>query len=270
MLKNSVLFLIVLLLLVNTSSAMALAGNEDEAYEEAIEILSELKERGKTVIILDSSMDIKVPNIDLERYIQMEQSKVFTTNPRESRLLSEGTINDILHIYPELETVDLTKWTYARFDEYDRIMTNQKKEKPTGEQIKQLEERNITLIDADRLLREYWSYETLLEETDARIRERLIDIYLINLIAAQNLVVGHSQNTAMISTHKADSIFEKAVALGPRRTKKEAQIIYHMLIGSDQAYSFLERFAAFSPNNMFEMAQSAQSGLIELPGLLQD
>ncbi len=270
MLKKSVLFLTVMLLFVNTSSALALAGNEDEAYEEAIEILSELKERGKTVIILDSSMDIKVPNIDLERYIQMEQSKVFTTNPRESRLLSEGTINDILIIYPELETVDLTKWTYARFDEYDRIMTNKKKEKPTGEQIKQLEERSISLTDADRLLREYWSYEALLEETDARIRESLIDVYLINLIAAQNLVVGNSQSTAMISTHEADLIFEKAVAWGPRRTKKEVQIIYHMLSGTDQIYSFLERFAAFSPNNMFEMAQSAQSGLIELPSLLQN
>lgn len=267
MLKKSVAFLIVILLFSNASTAITLAGDEDEAYEYAIEIESELKERGKTVIILDSSMDIEVPNIDIIAYIQAEKGKVFTENPRESRLLSMATIEEIWIIYPELKEMDLIKWSYARFDEYDRVMTNKKKEKPTLEQMKRLEERNITLLDADRLLREYWSYETLLEKSDAEIRESLIDIYLVNLIAAKNLVVGAGQGTATALTHESVASLEKEAMLGPRKGNEEAQLVFNMLYQVDQSYSFTESFKAYSMKGLFAIYQSARSGLITLPGL---
>jgi|GEM_PF-3273357 len=195
--KKLVILLIAVLMISNAT--FALAGSDDmyenynDDYKLAMDMLSEISAKGNTVVLKESSLNIEVPSIDLELYIQKEQERVLGKNPRESRLLSVDIIDDILILYPELKEVDLTKWTYAKFGEYDQAMTS-KKGQPTDEEVKLLNERGITVSDAKALTKIFGSYKLLLEKTDGEIKEELTEIYLNNLIAAKNLVVEPMQD----------------------------------------------------------------------------
>lgn len=198
--KKLVILLITALMLSNATFALAgsdgMYENYNDDYKFAMDMLSEISAKGNTVVLKESSLNIEVPNIDLELYIQTEKDRVLGKNPRESRLLSVDIIDDIMNLYPELEEVDLEKWTYAKFDEYDRLMTC-KKGQPTELEAKRLKERGISLSDAKALTKEYGSYKVLLEKTDNEIKEAITKIYLINLEAAKNLVVEPIQYDTM-------------------------------------------------------------------------
>jgi hypothetical protein len=108
--KKIVILLIVVLMLSNVTFALAgsdgMYENYTDEYKLAMDMLSEISIKGNSVVLKESSLNIEVPKIDLELYIQKEQERVLGKNPRESRLLSVDIIDDILNLYPELKEVD--------------------------------------------------------------------------------------------------------------------------------------------------------------------
>jgi len=155
----------------------------------------------------DCSMKIEIPNILLEsindtRKITDEQKEWLTKNgylesfeklvTRQDYLNAKNkifisnkeTIIHIKEIYPELYKEDLSKWTYEKFNTYSQERSKDIEYFTDVEKVK-LQSRGLVLIDAIYMLKEYGSYEEIINLSDKEIKEFLIKYYDKKLLYAK-------------------------------------------------------------------------------------
>lgn len=144
--------------------------------------------------VLPNSLSVTTPNVDLSkiqdnRPLFDAQKDLLTAkgysikeidlmtiedfnNVKKTWRLARETIEAAQKIYPQLETVDMTDWTHEEFQNYfmkvDAITYA-----PNADQAKRFAERNITLADARYLLKEFHSYDTILAQSDALLKDIL-------------------------------------------------------------------------------------------------
>jgi hypothetical protein len=95
---------------------------------------------------------------------------------KDGWLLSSRAIKAAKNIYVELKDVDLSDWTYGQFIEYCKVIDD-KKYSPSQNQAKKLNKRGITLSDARYMLKDFYTYDAILNLSDAEIKEYLIGYY---------------------------------------------------------------------------------------------
>lgn len=89
-------------------------------------------------------------------------------------------IDSVKYVYRELEDVDISDWTYGKLNEYARN-ADDKKYLPTPEQEKQFNARGITLADARTLLKDYYSYDNILAQSDEKLAKEIEQYYQFNI-----------------------------------------------------------------------------------------
>lgn len=117
-----------------------------------------LKERGYS--------DEEIAELDMGDFFNIEAS--LTINP--------NIIKYIKKLYPELSNVDVSKWTYADWNKY-YTTEDAKKYAPTETEAEALAKRNIRLEDAQKLLHDYYDYETILAQSDEQLAEDIKAYY---------------------------------------------------------------------------------------------
>ena len=162
--------------------------------------------------LLSASFSIDIPNIDM--------SKIHNTTPlndeQKQLLLEHGYTNDeILNmdvgdfneiektwilseeivemaraLYPFLEEIDITKWTYGNFEEY-YTEENNKLYAPSENQIAEFQERNITLPDARYLLKDFHSYDNILAQRDDVLKDIIEKYYLFKIEYVEKLYLNN-------------------------------------------------------------------------------
>ena len=101
-------------------------------------------------------------------------------NIESTWLLTPSQVEDVKYLYPELETVDISNWTIGDLVEYCNE-AHSKKYAPSVIEAAALSERNITLDDAQTLLKEYGSYENILSQSDEQLEEDIKSYYQFNI-----------------------------------------------------------------------------------------
>lgn len=138
-------------------------------------------------VLMPVSMGITVPNIDASKVIQTVD--VYTLDPSFAEALAahgiyetsmtyseyealENTwpipaevITSAKSAYPELESVDMTLWTYGDYKEFC-IHTDEANflASITSEQLQELDSRDILVSDLSYLLKEYHTIDLILEQ----------------------------------------------------------------------------------------------------------
>lgn len=140
-------------------------------------------------VLMPVSMGVTVPHIDASKVIQTVD--VYTLDPsfaealaahsiyktsmtyseyealENTWLLPAEVIASAKAVYPELERVDMTLWTYGDYKEFcihtdeANFLTN-----ITSEQLQELDSRNILVSDLSYLLKEYHTIDLILEQSD--------------------------------------------------------------------------------------------------------
>ncbi|AHF11232.1 MULTISPECIES: M23 family metallopeptidase [Dehalobacter] len=153
-----------------------------------------------TAIVLPRSMNINTPKIDMKKVhdtnplekLQKENLKSHGYSNEEIKDMDAGDYNEIektwrisesdislyKSFFPELENVDISNWTYGDYLAYDEeAAANANVYAPTPEQATALEARNITLSDARTLLKDFYSYDGILEQSDETLKEYIEAYY---------------------------------------------------------------------------------------------
>ena len=165
------------------------------------------------------SLGISIPNIDMTKVhntypLQQSQrerliSKGFSNeeiatidygdyiNIEKTWLLTPDKIVNIKNIYPELTHIDLSQWTNGDFLEYF-LEADSKTYAPTPEQAVAITARNITLDDARKLLKDFHSYYTILEQDDDTLKELLERYYQFTIDYINQLAIFSEQHTKNI------------------------------------------------------------------------
>ena len=153
-------------------------------------------------IALPTSLDIETPNINVskihqtypmtndQKHFLQEQGYSDTEiaamdmgdfmNIENACKIDAQLINSVKYVYRELENVDISDWTYGKLKEYAKNADN-KKYLPTPEQEKQFNERGITLSDARTLLKDYYSYDNILAQSDEKLAKEIEQYYQFNI-----------------------------------------------------------------------------------------
>lgn len=183
-------------------------GEENSVYNK---ILGEVE--------LPRSLGISIPNIDMTKVhntyplqqLQRERlmSKGFSNeeiatmdyedyiNIEKTWLLTPDKIKNIKNIYPELTYTDLSQWTNGDFLEYF-LEADAKTYAPTLEQTAVIKARGITLDDARKLLKDFHSYDTILEQDDGTLKELLERYYQFTIDYINHLAIVSEQYTKNI------------------------------------------------------------------------
>lgn len=174
------------------------------AKEIALALSSKNSRASNTVltdVLLPTSMNIDIPHIDMDKVekenLIVELDTVFAealekhgVEIREDMTLSEYEkiesewvlpeyiITMAKELYPELQTVDMSQWTYGQYRDY---YINQDQEELLGrftvEQKIELAERGIQSEDLMYLFKEYQTAENILNQTDEDLKETLEGYY---------------------------------------------------------------------------------------------
>ena len=188
---------------------------------DAIDIQADLeqhRESGTTSInlekiLLEPSLDIEVPNINLSKvksptkiadlaakdefYKQLDDHGVqydpdTITYSEYCIIESTWTVDadtaaQIRLLYPELENTSNTELTYGDYLEYQISKDKQDFSAKwfTQEQLDELEERDIRLDDAAFLLKEFHNAEVILRQSDAVLKQIITDFYNTKLNSVQ-------------------------------------------------------------------------------------
>lgn len=107
-------------------------------------------------------------------------------------LLSTGAIENIKTIYPGLADTDLSAWSYGDFRAYS-MEADARTYAPTAEQAAAFAARNITLDDARKLLQEFHSYETILQQNDETLKEHVTRYYQFKIDYVKQLALYSKQ-----------------------------------------------------------------------------
>lgn len=165
------------------------------------------------LVELPRSLSISIPNIDTTKVHQthpLQQMQIDSLkshgfsdeeianmdfgdykNIEKTWLLSPGIIPDIKNIYPELANDDISKWTVGDFLAYS-MKVDTKAYAPTEEQAIALKARNITLQDARVLLKQFHSYDSILEQEDETLKGLLERHYHFKIDYIKQLAI-HSE-----------------------------------------------------------------------------
>ncbi|WP_206812471.1 M23 family metallopeptidase [Paradesulfitobacterium ferrireducens] len=100
--------------------------------------------------------------------------------------LSPEVIKAAKVIYPELNNLDLSTWTYGKYYKYSKIKDDEKY-RPMPEQINQFRGRGITLADARYMLKDFNNYQAILNLSDDEIKEYLLGYYKFKETYAKTL-----------------------------------------------------------------------------------
>lgn len=109
-----------------------------------------------------------------EEIEQMDIGDYF--NIESTWIINPDTISSIKFLYPELADVDISSWTYGDFEAYYTV-EDAKKYAPTTAEEQAFIDRNITLADAQTLLKDYYSYENVLAQSDEQLTDDLRQYY---------------------------------------------------------------------------------------------
>jgi len=109
-----------------------------------------------------------------------KMDKVDFREAEKNWVISKEQVYYIKGTYPELQDVDITKWTNADVQAYaDKI--NEKlrlKYSPTPKQVEELQKRGIPLDIAHKMLKDYGDYNNLLSQSDTtlnKLKEQIIE-----------------------------------------------------------------------------------------------
>lgn len=207
---------------------------------DAIDIQADLeqhRESGTTSInlekiLLEPSLDIEVPNINLSKvksptkiadlaakdefYKQLDDHGVqydpdTITYSEYCIIESTWTVDadtaaQIRLLYPELENTSNTELTYGDYLEYQISKDKQDFGSKwfTPEQLDELEERNIRLDDAAFLLKEFHNAEVILRQSDAVLKQIITDFYNTKLNSVQQYAQMQVQSAA--TSTKTDTV----------------------------------------------------------------
>jgi hypothetical protein len=112
--------------------------------------------------------DSEIRNLDVEAYNQIEKTWK----------LPSSMIPDIITLYPELKGTDISTWTIGDFLAYSYAADARSNVyAPTQEQANALAARNITLNDAVTLLKDFYTYDCVLSQSDETLRQCLEGYY---------------------------------------------------------------------------------------------
>lgn len=180
--------------------------------KEVREALDQLEQLGITSeisddVLLPASMDIQIPNIDpakiynndllteydhvfiaalIEHGYSEEDAKNMTMSQykaiEDTWLLPDDMIKRVKNYSPEpdpeLEGVDVSTWTYGDFEAYaKKIDAKVFAGQFTAKQLAELEARDIRIEDAIYLLREFYTPEALLAQSDEILKATLEAYY---------------------------------------------------------------------------------------------
>ena len=179
---------------------------------------------GLEKILLEPSLDIEVPNINLSKvksptkiadlaakdefYKQLDDHGVqydpdTITYSEYCIIESTWTVDadtaaQICLLYPELENTSNTELTYGDYLEYQISKDKQDFGSKwfTPEQLDELEERNIRLDDAAFLLKEFHNAEVILRQSDAVLKQIITDFYNTKLNSVQQYAQMQVQSAA--------------------------------------------------------------------------
>lgn len=154
------------------------------------------------VEVKKSSLDINIPNIDLdqvhdtnplgeeeieelvsfgidyEKAIQMDYGDYKIIKGQQK--LNEDVKQIALRLYPELTSETVENWTYNDFDAYIE-KKNDEIYAPTEEEAEALINKGLTLDDARYLLKVFHSYETILEQPNEVLKDYIVDYYTFKI-----------------------------------------------------------------------------------------
>lgn len=119
-------------------------------------------------------------------------------NIEASWILDEDQIRDVRYLYPELNNVDISNWTLGRFMNYCSVVDEQKYA-PSPEESKALIERNITLKDARNLLKDYYTYENILAQSDEQLASDIKNYYEFNICNITNMAKYEDSDIMLLS-----------------------------------------------------------------------
>jgi hypothetical protein len=159
-------------------------------------VKQQLREHGYT--------DAEIADMDLGDYINI--SATWT--------LPADVINVAKDLYPELANEDLSDWTYGQYNDY-KYEVAVRNTMPSPSEIVEFAARGITYDDANWLLKDYYSYEEVLAQSDETLKAALEDYYrfLIRCVAAyakadtttgvtaENDIASNSDMPATMTTH---------------------------------------------------------------------
>lgn len=151
---------------------------------------------------LPRSLSISIPNIDMTKVHDthlLQKSQVDTLKSRgfsneaiedmdfgdyknieKTWILDPEILPKIKGIYPQLVSIDISKWTNGDFLEYS-MEADAKTYAPTTEQASAIKARNITLADARTLLKDFQSYDTILTQDDGTLKEHIEGYYQMTI-----------------------------------------------------------------------------------------
>lgn len=143
---------------------IALTAEEEKLYHQRFDLsdiqIEELRTRG-----YEEKAIAKMDNVD---FLEAEKNWV---------ICDEQIIKGI---YPELQNVDISKWTNADLQAYGESITKKEQLKyaPTPEQIAELEKRGISLDIAHKMLKDYINYNNLLAQSEStlnKFKEQIVE-----------------------------------------------------------------------------------------------
>lgn len=152
----------------------------------------ELKAQG--FLLLPNSLSITIPNIDVSKIKDLRplfdsQKESLIKKGYNKEFVEKLTIDDYINItktwqltpedvatakfiYPQLEDIDISNWTFGDFQEFYTKVDN-KTYAPDSETAIKLSKRNINLADARYLLKEFHTYENILAQPDSLLKSIL-------------------------------------------------------------------------------------------------
>ena len=90
--------------------------------------------------------------------------------------ITSADIKRIKNIYKELADTDITKWTWGDVEKYSKD-ADKKKYAPSAGQAEELKDRGITPEDARVLLKDYHSYDEILNKSDEELKSAIEGYY---------------------------------------------------------------------------------------------
>lgn len=129
----------------------------------------------QTYPIMDSQIHfLKERGYSDEEIAELDMGDFF--NIEKTCKIKPELISAVKYVYKELKDIDISNWTYGDLNAYARPIDAQKYA-PTAEQEQQLTARGITLSDARTLLKDYYSYDNILAQSDRQLAEDIKAYY---------------------------------------------------------------------------------------------
>lgn len=186
-----------------------------------------------TNIELPRSMNIKTPKIDMKKVhdtnpleeLQIENLKNHGYSNQEIKNMDAGDYNEIektwkipasdIPIYkssfPELENVDISNWTIGEYLAYDEAAAAKANiYSPTSDQVQAFALRNIDLCDARMLLKDFYSYDNILQQSDETLKNYIEAYYQFTIDNIYEMDKVNNKGTKSIQSLNSGKFFVQA------------------------------------------------------------